>query len=37
MNTYTNIAMNIELDLKSKYLSLLSKNDNINTLLEDII
>ena len=37
INTYTNITINIELDLKSKYLSLLSKNDNINTLLEDII
>ncbi len=36
INTYTNITINIELDLKSKYLSLLSKNDNINTLLDII-
>jgi len=35
-NQETNITINIELDLKSKYLSLLTKNNNIDTLLDII-
>lgn len=34
--TETNITINIELDLKSKYLSKLTKNNNIDTLLDII-
>ena len=35
-NQETNITINIELDLKSKYLSKLTKNNNIDTLLDII-
>ncbi|MDT3693564.1 MAG: hypothetical protein ROM03_04055, partial [Mucispirillum sp.] len=35
-NKETEITINIELDLKSKYLSKLTKNNNIDTLLDII-